>query len=136
MDTAGSVKYRGWVMKIAEKIRSRCRRDRNGCLIWTGAKTRSDPRAAPYGVVYIRPPFSTKRKKFRVHQMVYVATHSQVKYGMNDVSFEMSHLCHNSLCVEAAHLSMEPRSINNHRKNCKEEGRCLGGHGDYPSCIL
>ena len=136
MESAVSVRWRRWVMKTAEKIRSRGRRDSSGCLTWTGAKTRSHPRAEPYGVVYIRPPFSTKRKKFRVHQMAYIAAHSQTNYGMNDVSFDISHLCHNSLCVEVAHLSREPRSINNHRKICKEEGRCYGGHGDYPSCIL
>ena len=127
-------------MEASEKIRSRSRRDSSkGCLTWTGTKTKSHPRATPYGIIYVKPPFSSRRRKFRVHQIVYMAAHSQTNYGPNGVNydnFDISHLCHNSLCVEASHLSREPRSVNNHRKTCKEEGRCYGGHGDYPACIF
>ena len=37
-----------------------------------------------------------------------MVAHSQMNYGINDVSKIMiSHFCHNSLCVEASDLSQE-----------------------------
>lgn len=47
----------------------------------------------------------------------------------------MSHICHNSLCVNAQHISIEPMTINNARKGCKTEGLCLG-HDQFPPCLI
>ena len=50
-------------------------------------------------------------------------------------NFDISHLCHESLCTNVAHLSAEPRRINNIQRSCRGSGACLG-HGNYANCIL
>ncbi len=46
-------------------------------------------------------------------------------------NIDCSHLCNNKLCVNAGHLSFEPRAVNNARKYCFGEGVCVG-HDGYP----
>ena len=48
---------------------------------------------------------------------------------------DASHLCHNSLCLTASHISMEPHSINNNRQYCVSQNVCFG-HAPYPKCML
>ena len=48
---------------------------------------------------------------------------------------DASHLCHNALCINAAHISLEPRYVNNNRQQCIRKGFCHG-HADYPQCKL
>lgn len=74
-----------------------------------------------------------------VRVTVYMAAHSQMNYGMNDVYYnsDISHLCYNSRVVQQ-HIFPENlvKYFSNHRKKCKEECKCYGGLGDYPSCIF
>lgn len=48
---------------------------------------------------------------------------------------EVSHLCHNALCINPLHLSLEPKVTNNSRKQCLNEKKCFG-HGNYRACLL
>jgi len=51
---------------------------------------------------------------------------------------DASHLYHNSLCVNAKHISLEPHSVNNQRISGKKTGNC-SGHGmylHYPAWLL
>ncbi|MES9882641.1 MAG: hypothetical protein ABW185_17385 [Sedimenticola sp.] len=50
-------------------------------------------------------------------------------------NIDCSHLCNNKLCVNAGHLSFEPRAVNNARKYCFGEGVCVG-HESYPDCMV
>lgn len=47
----------------------------------------------------------------------------------------ISHLCHNCLCVNPSHLSVEPQLVNNSRMSCRTMGFCLG-HDQYDQCKL
>ena len=43
--------------------------------------------------------------------------------------------CHNCLCVNSSHISLEPHPINNNRQYCKSSNQCYG-HGEYSDCLL
>ena len=63
-------------------------------------------------------------KNVYVHRLSYFLSKSDI-CGLFEKSktHEVSHLCHNTLCVNADHLSFEPSSINCERKifvNCRK----------------
>jgi len=68
-----------------------------------------------------------------VHRLHYMLHHKQhIAY---DEENEISHLCHNPLCIEINHLSLEPHSINLERKECKITGSCRK-HNNFPDCVI
>ena len=98
------------------------------CIIWTGNLTSN----RLYGLLSYRDPETNIWKKKHVHRLALM-----VKLRSMTIPKELdaSHLCHNSLCVNADHLSLEPHSINNNRQCCKGYGHCIG-HGDFPDCMM
>ena len=50
--------------------------------------------------------------------------------GGDDDSYqlEVSHICHNTRCVNIDHLSLEPHIINELRRSCKLNGFCHKRH--------
>ena len=40
---------------------------------------------------------------------------------------DASQLCHNALCINAAHISLEPHWVNNNRLQCTSNGICQAG---------
>jgi hypothetical protein len=54
---------------------------------------------------------------------------------LDDLVGEISHLCHNSLCVNPAHLCLEPHHVNQHRSTCVGRGHCYS-HPGFPDCLL
>ena len=129
--------WEAWLNRTGRMMAARCRAAAGGCSLWTGAITRSKPSASPYGIIKVRLPYRLcGRKAFRVHVMAYLLANpslrSVILYRKN---FDISHLCHESLCTNVAHLSAEPRRINNIRRSCRGSGACLG-HGNYANCIL
>lgn len=101
-----------------------------GCLIWHG-QTKSK-----YGIQQVswfpgdelRPP---RMRRMYAHRVAYIVAYGKELTPKHDIS----HLCHEPLCVEISHLSSEPHSINNNRQHCKNIGRCLG-HSGYAPCIF
>lgn len=79
---------------VCRRIFQRCEPDRNGCLVWTGAKT-SDG----YGKI------SILGRTHRVHRVVYYATEFRygngLRLGMPEV---VMHTCDNRACVWPGHL--------------------------------
>ena len=67
-----------------------------------------------------------------VHRVSYKVNHNTVNLS-TDV--DVSHLCHNSMCIKAEHLSLEPHHINNNRQFCKSKQQCFR-QGVYASCRL
>ena len=92
----------------------------NQCLLWTG------PKRGQYGSFNYLDIQENKWRRKTAHRMSYII------YIALDINLtnqlDCSHLCHNSLCVNSRHIFLEPRYINNHRKNCKTSNRC-SGHG-------
>ena len=125
-----------WCSDVASKLAVHSRREvGRGCLMWNGAIKRSKPTAQPYGLLRVRTaPVRigvTARKAYRAHILSYVLANP----GVRDVllrykNFDISHLCHRSLCIEASHLSAEPRQVNNSRRSCHIASVC-GGHAGF-----
>ena len=114
-----------------EKEKFFCRTVTSGngdCILWTGPLT-SDRR---YGFVSYMDPHLQKRKKKKAHRFCVMLHNNDLDL---DSALDCSHLCHNNLCVNRHHLSMEPRHINNNRIDCKNEGTCQG-HNGYSDCML
>jgi len=115
-----------------------------GCHLWTGAKDRDG-----YGrikVTWSLPDGSTVSKTERAPRIVYMLKiHVYTKCDFpqstelpdgTTVPLEVSHLCHQRLCVNADHLSLEPRSVNLERMHCKGQQLCHLCHEGYPKCLL
>ena len=95
------------------------------CHIWKGRLITED------GYGYIYPRFREKRRKLKVHRLVYF-----LKCNMHLCRTKhISHLCHNKLCLNIEHLSYESATINNSRQLCRENGQCTG-HGGHKHCIF
>jgi hypothetical protein len=98
------------------------------CRIWAGNVTSN----RLYGLLSYRDPETNIWKKKHVHRLALMV---QLRSLNIPKELDASHLCHNSLCVNVNHLSLEPHSVNNNRQCCKGCGHCIG-HGDFPDCML
>lgn len=113
---------------VLAKIHQQCTLASNGeCLLWPASKC-----TAGYGQTSVRG----LRERY-VHRLVVMATLQTADIGGRRTHTNCSHLCHNSRCCKADHISLEPVLINNQRKNCLSEGKC-SGHTllgkCYPGC--
>ena len=123
-----------WLAKTASAIHKKVARiPATDCLLWTGyIKRRQGRRGGGYGIMNVQFPGNNSRTMMRVHRLAYIV-HSG---SLIPQQYDVSHLCHNSLCVNFHHLSLEPHHINNSRKTCSRHKRCMG-HGDgYKDCIF
>lgn len=95
------------------------------CHTWTGQRNQKG-----YGIFELR----VRGQKFKVlvHRLIFYLKNNCVQMPTNK---HVSHICHNKLCVNTAHLSFEPARVNNKRQICKNEGYCTG-HFGYLHCIL
>ena len=122
-----------WCKKIQKKLSNKSvLLLAKGCRQWTGSTKARKGRGATYGRMNVRIPGSNSRIRMSVHRLAYIV---QTKNLTLSREYDVSHVCHNSLCVNFEHLSLEPCSINNCRKACKK-GRLCMGHGSYPHCML
>ena len=101
------------------------------CRLWCKAKRRS--RLTEYGVICVK--LGDQWKTVYVHRLAYIL-HNNLRFSDISTDCHVSHLCHNSLCVNAVHLSAEPPDINNNRQHCLHRGICTGHREDYPDCLL
>ena len=97
----------------------------HGCRLWHGCVTQNG-----YGRKKVSFPDGSKTIML-VHRVVYMCAH-----GTLDIPNigEMSHLCHNKLCVNADHIVCESHEINMERYHCVQQGSCTGAH--QPACLL
>ena len=98
------------------------------CIIWHGPLTKD----GKYGLISISNPVSGIWQKKKAHRLSFMI---HIKNLDLNSDLDCSHLCHNSLCVNPDHISLEPHHINNNRIHCKNEMKC-SGHGIYPACRL
>ena len=103
-----------------------------GCLLWTGASSKSA--RGQYGRIKVKLPYMYKSETLYCHRLMYQVINRQEHLPLHQ---EVSHLCHNSLCVKSEHLSLEPKSVNNKRRFCQHSDppECKGHH-PYPDCVL
>jgi len=101
----------------------------NSCRLWTGPKTTN----RKYGLISYKDPIDNRWKKKKAHRVSYMVS---IIANMDLTSnLDCSHLCHNCLCVNALHISLEPHNINNNRQYCKNCNLCYS-HRGYANCLL
>ena len=103
------------------------------CVLWTGCTDKNG-----YGVKRVLWPNGITTFE-RAHRVAYMADHQVTRFNIARIDIDghqldVSHVCHNKLCMNAAHLCLERHSVNKERDHCKCIGRCTGGH--YPLCLL
>jgi len=98
------------------------------CRIWQGPLTKN----GKYGLISFRDPRDLKWKKKHAHRLSFMVFEKKI-----DIRSDMdcSHLCHNSLCVNVNHISLEHHFINNNRQYCLNSNLCYG-HVGFRNCML
>ena len=114
--------------KIYETLfETECKSASNGqCFLWA-----HKPQKSGYGAVRYKCPISGQWRSTTAHRLGYMVYNKEMDLAGKD----LSHLCHNSLCVRNEHLSAELHEINNERQKCVNRGSCVG-HGEYSDCLL
>ena len=93
---------------------------KNGeCVLWA-RKVQKTYRAVKY-----------KWKCTTAHRLSFMVGTKHLYIGDRDVS----HLCHNALCIRLDHLSTEPHELNCERIKCVNRGKCQG-YGKYSLYLL
>ena len=107
--------------------------NRHGCRLWTGALT-----SGGYGRMAVRwsPGVRTDERVHKVDCMIkYRCTRDTFPgYDLQGKRVEVSHLCHQKLCVNPAHLVVERHEVNQARIHCVAQGHCSNDH--VPACII
>lgn len=114
--------------KYQAKIHAKSAPAPNGrCQRWTGTSQ------AGYGVIYCQ--WKNKWKKFYVHRLSLVFNRGWTLEDVEEAGMDVSHLCHDGLCVNPEHLSYEPHQVNRIRSACVAVRVCQG-HGTFPRCMF
>ena len=104
-----------------------------GCIVWEGYAEKNG-----YGIQMVKWP-DKGIKKERAHRVAYMIKHKlcandMPKLDENSNPLECSHLCHNKLCVNPDHITLENHATNQERIHCKGQGHCSKCH--EPHCLL
>lgn len=115
-------------LETQAKIVANSKWHENGqCRIWTGPIKQG----SNYGVVRYKDPRDPQDAGHRskgAHRMALLVSDTVRDLDISP-NFVASHLCNNSLCINAAHLNLEQQTINNNRAICFANDTCYG-HGD------
>ena len=103
------------------------------CVEWVGGKEHNK-----YGRTQVVWPDGRTTVE-RAHRLAFMIKHKILRDDMPIVNaqgknLEVSHLCHNGLCVKAAHLALESHEINMERVLCKSRRQCSTLH--EPFCLF
>ena len=96
------------------------------CILWI-----MTPRPSGYGVIKFKSPITGQYHTVNAHRLSLMVFNETLDVD----SLDISHLCHNRLCMLKDHLSAEPHSVNMSRVACVNRQLCEG-HRPYPPCIL
>lgn len=113
--------------QILEKIYTKCERE-GGCLVWRGRSLSN----SGYPVMTLKLPGELTSKTRTIHRIIYSL---ELKKDLNQPNFQISHLCHQKLCLDITHLNYEAAAVNMQRQNCRSNGVCLG-HEEEPDCLV
>ena len=114
------------------------------CHIWQGTYSKTTKKRTSrypkhtfrYLIVDENGEPSRKRADHYVHHVVWFLEHGTIP--IKD-SMEISHLCHDSRCLNVTHLHREPHQVNKerYRKCVKNNQQLCQGHGpEYPDSIF
>jgi hypothetical protein len=109
------------------------------------AKSQLDPksgciltmRPVSRGQIYPKIKVTHHKKAYiqNIHTFTYKYENNIEPHNRYASSLDVSHLCHNPLCINLTHLTLEPHRINIIRRTCHTLHACIG-HGDYPNCLI
>lgn len=105
------------------------------CSVWDSqyAVFQRYPHSPKYGKQKITL-MDGSQKSERAHRLSFI-----LSSGLFDLplGYDVSHICHNTLCVKYEHLSLEPHEVNNSRQLCKNLSpqKCMG-HRPFPDCLF
>lgn len=102
----------------------------NGCITWNLSVNSSG-----YPQMKLGQHFD-KFFKNKPYSPAHILFSIQNNIILNAPFHELSHLCHNKLCLNIEHLSYEPSVINTQRNVCKDRNSCHQNHGVYHNCIM
>ena len=110
-------------------------------LLWTGATY--DRRYGKWRnpLISLLEDNEHQPRFMRTHRLVYLLSNIEQfpdyrlpQTDKHDDRLDVSHLCHNTLCIKLDHLVLEKHIVNNSRKVCKHLGTC--NHTHKPACLL
>ena len=121
------------ILKYTARIEKETQLAPNGQgIMWTGCTTKGRGECL-YGKIYgkflLRDRY--KWQAFRVQRLAYMM-HVRAEIPEN---MHCSHRCHDSLCVNVKHLTIEPAFVNSNRWSCATARKCFG-HCEALSCIF
>jgi hypothetical protein len=106
--------------------------DNGQCWMWTAACS------GVYGVMKVKWPGCTAKRQY-AHRISFVLNNLN-EFPTYNPEHHISHLCHNTKCINPEHLSHEDPTINRRRENCVETGVCSENHNykgkTFRKCIL
>lgn len=118
--------------KLSQSLVKLSHETANGCREWEGCKDRHG-----YGTKRVTWPDGSVKLE-RVHRVAYMVHHRALRHELLQFSsadnLEVSHLCHNKLCIRPDHLILESHEANCERKSCQLLGQCVRHHD--PPCIF
>ena len=105
-----------------------------GCHFWDKSLYCHQVKGGPkYGRLKITMP-NGRQRLFLAHRLMYMVQNNVAEISPN---LHVSHRCHESLCINSEHLSLEPPCINSERDTCKHKvPPSCNHHSGYQDCIL
>ena len=102
-------------------------KENTGCLITQKPINRGD--------TYPRVYFSYNKRKFHpnLHAFIFKVTNNIAPHTSFEGQ-EVSHLCHNKMCINIDHIRLEPKKINLDRMKCNAHKHCFR-HDTYEKCM-
>ena len=107
--------------KSCQKVLKRTLKVQRGCILWTGCCDRHG-----YGRKRVTWHYDASKTE-RVHRMAYMVNHKLTELPRTSESgelLEISHLCHQKLCINPEHLVIEAYMVNMSRAHCFVHGAC------------
>ena len=98
------------------------------CRLWNKAKNSNG-----YDVIKYKWPPDGSWHVINVHRLSYIVNKQILPDEI--ANLDISHLCHNKLCVSITHLNAELHGINKERETCANRNACQL-HGNLPPCLL
>jgi hypothetical protein len=116
------------VTSLKQRLNKHSLYNNTWCLIWQGSTDKDG-----YGRISLQHIGKPSPTSERVHRAAFLVFKGQ---NIPPGDFEISHLCHNKLCISADHLTLESGSVNRERsQHCVQKGKCEH-HQNAPDCIF
>ncbi len=88
--------------------------DNGECRLWTKGRTKQG-----YGQAnWLGPDWMRCSKPFLAHRLAMCLKLGRMDLSQGSDDLCVSHRCHNKVCINGDHLSLEPRAVNNEREPC------------------